>query len=717
MAITDAIVIIDNTQPYFFLNEKNIVQFYVQNLDTNTDISKVNCILKDAVTGKEIFNSTWVNQSPLPVSLITNENNGITSMNQKGPYECIIDLSTMIIIPTNENDLTVFLSHPLLLTLALVDEQATSAYSNGVLKTILYISNTVGYISQNENGSQNLISTPYIGPNYWPTDDSIQAQVDSSSGIITFKTTNPPLTTEGEKAWYTYIIATDTDIVLKPDTTYYLSKQLILSYNNEFDKIVYLVGERYFTWKAEYALKTVYYQFTSDDINLTRIVKPVIKPVADIDVKLLYPNNYYYFNFEYITSDLDSDALLSASYELSVNNEILQTVEKTFIENTEIWSIPIQAKLLEKAIDNQTSVLPLQFTINFTTVKGYSDTKVYNINITYDKNVFFDTLFTFSKITATADSNKGVNKISILLNKANNNITNESLTGHLQLFRKDLTANHSWELVQEITATLDGINDVQGFILEDIIAEPGKPYLYQATFYRQYFDGDTQSWITKYLNNTINTKEPVILLTDDIFLITKKGILRIAYNPELTQYRRNMVDQVTTTIGGAYPFVTRNGKQRHRTFSLGGLLSYNREKIQLYEAKEIKNYDSFAGNNETYLPRPIFESVFTQLPDAEYYKNLPNSNKEIVYEKEFRERVMDFLYSDNIMLFKSLQEGNIIVRLIGVSMTPNAQLNRNIYSFTSQAVEVMDNSVENCYNYFVIHPEAHMTISYEGQEV
>ena len=166
-----------------------------------------------------------------------------------------------------------------------------------------------------------------------------------------------------------------------------------------------------------------------------------------------------------------------------------------------------------------------------------------------------------------------------------------------------------------------------------------------------------------------------------------------------------MVDQVTTTIGGAYPFVARNGKQQHRTFSLGGLLSYNREKTQLYEAKEIRNYDSFTGNNEAYIASPAIETIFARLPDSKYYQHLSNTNREILYEKEFREKAMDFLYSDDIILFKSLQEGNIIVRLTGVSMTPNVQLSRNIYSFTSQAVEVMDNSVENCYNYFVTHAD------------
>lgn len=585
MAIKDAIVIIDNTQPYFFLNENNNVQFYIQNLSVDISSISADIILRNAVNGKELYNTQWSgdNYSSLPVSIVADTKIAQISETQHltGPYYCTINLQTLGIVPTDNIELKTFLQHPLILTIAVRTSDGVSSYSNGVIKSIITMPEINSYLSDQDN-------------------------------------------------------------------------------------------------KIE---------------------------IENIDSALLYPDNYYNFNFEYIAGELDTDTLLSASYKLLYNNDVLQNEEEYFNTHTQVWSIPIKANLLEKAIDSNSSNISLQFRIDFTTVKGYSDTKTYTVTIEYKREQFFDNLFKFTEIVASPDGNKGVNQVTITIEKDDANTEARSLTGHLQLFRKDLTANRGWELIQEISATLNGANESQVITLEDLIAEPGKPYLYSVTFYRQYFDGSTQSWITKYLKDTKTTQESTILLTDDIFLITKKGVLRIAYNPELTQYKRNMVDQVTTTIGGAYPFVTRNGKQRHRTFTLGGLLSYNREKTQFYEAKEIRNYDSFTGNNEAYITSPAIETIFTQLPDSKYYKDLSNTNREILYEKEFREKAMDFLYSDDIILFKSLQEGNIIVRLTGVSMTPNAQLSRNIYSFTSQAVEIMDNSVENCYNYFVTHAD------------
>lgn len=414
-----------------------------------------------------------------------------------------------------------------------------------------------------------------------------------------------------------------------------------------------------------------------------------------IDYTILYPDNYYLFKFSYIAGSGDNDSLLSATYSLTVGGKEIQKETEDFGLNTHVWDIPIKAQLLQEALNIKT--LTLHFVIQYVTTKGYIDTLTKDVKITIPDNAkLFDESFELKSIEAKPDSDKGVNIISVQYTGT------DALAGNMQLFRKDLTNTKGWELVYEFSTNL--INGGKDIVIEDLIAEPGKPYLYQAMFYRRYFDGATQNWITTYLKSYVEMTTPVVLVTDDIFLVTKTGILRIAYNPELTQFKRNMVDQVSTTIGGAYPFVTRNGKQRHRTFTLGGLLSYNREATTFYTADIIKQQDSY-GKREASSENKFADSTFTSFVTETNYTGLSNSVREALYEKEFRNKAMDFLYDDHIILFKSMQEGNIIVRLTSVSMTPNAQLNRDIYSFTSQAVEVMDNSVENCYEYFVIHAD------------
>ena len=59
-------------------------------------------------------------------------------------------------------------------------------------------------------------------------------------------------------------------------------------------------------------------------------------------------------------------------------------------------------------------------------------------------------------------------------------------------------------------------------------------------------------------------------------------------------------------------------------------------------------------------------------------------------EREFKLEVLDWLNNGKPKLFRSPGEGNYIVRLMNVSLTPNQQLGRMIYDFTCTAYEVQD---------------------------
>jgi len=43
------------------------------------------------------------------------------------------------------------------------------------------------------------------------------------------------------------------------------------------------------------------------------------------------------------------------------------------------------------------------------------------------------------------------------------------------------------------------------------------------------------------------------------------------------------------------------------------------------------------------------------------------------------------LYKNNVKLFRSATEGNILVKLMDISFTPNITLHRHIYSFSCTA--------------------------------
>ena len=64
--------------------------------------------------------------------------------------------------------------------------------------------------------------------------------------------------------------------------------------------------------------------------------------------------------------------------------------------------------------------------------------------------------------------------------------------------------------------------------------------------------------------------------------------------------------------------------------------------------------------------------------------------------------MIEFLEDGQPKLFKSLTEGNIIVRLMDVSLSPQTQLNNYIYSFNATAIEIDDINISNYFKYNIL---------------
>lgn len=65
-------------------------------------------------------------------------------------------------------------------------------------------------------------------------------------------------------------------------------------------------------------------------------------------------------------------------------------------------------------------------------------------------------------------------------------------------------------------------------------------------------------------------------------------------------------------------------------------------------------------------------------------------------ERDFREKVMEFLYDNTVKLYKSAAEGNILVKLTEISFTPNQELGGRVYDFSATATEIDKYSLQNC---------------------
>ena len=84
-------------------------------------------------------------------------------------------------------------------------------------------------------------------------------------------------------------------------------------------------------------------------------------------------------------------------------------------------------------------------------------------------------------------------------------------------------------------------------------------------------------------------------------------------------------------------------------------------------------------------------------------KDLTSEN--IMSERYFKLKVLDWLTDGNVKLFRSPTEGNYLIRLLKVSLKPEDKLGRMIHTFSATAYEIADLTYDNLVAYKIIRPK------------
>lgn len=120
-------------------------------------------------------------------------------------------------------------------------------------------------------------------------------------------------------------------------------------------------------------------------------------------------------------------------------------------------------------------------------------------------------------------------------------------------------------------------------------------------------------------------------------------------------------------------------------------------------------YDEGIKNN--FLDKKTFLKISNKHNPIEdkdaIYESYENYNKEnlvtkyndFIWETFFRNEVMKWLYENDVKLYRSATEGNIIVKLTDISFTPNQQLSRMIWDFSCTCTEVLPVTYNNLVKY------------------
>lgn len=270
---------------------------------------------------------------------------------------------------------------------------------------------------------------------------------------------------------------------------------------------------------------------------------------------------------------------------------------------------------------------------------------------------------------------------------------------------------------------------------------------------------------------------------EDCFLYDGKRQLKIKFNPNISSFKKDVLETKVDTLGSKYPFIFKNGQVEYKEFPISGLISYLSDEENLFLdynyvdnlqrekndqnllslVKVIPNQNDFYENDnytsyfvkvktpkkqnykflelEDYINcikteryNEVNEAVknaalsITNLKDKEQFNNIKqllsellktenrlyknlymqkskkkefksfNTNlisENIHLERQFKLEVLDWLTNGEPKLFKSPTEGNYIVRLLNVSLTPNDQVGRMIHTFNATAYEIADLSYDN----------------------
>lgn len=225
--------------------------------------------------------------------------------------------------------------------------------------------------------------------------------------------------------------------------------------------------------------------------------------------------------------------------------------------------------------------------------------------------------------------------------------------------------------------------------------------------------------------------EDIEVFFEYAYLYDGERQLKIKYNPKISSFKQNVLEQKTNTIGAKYPYIFRNGDVSYKEFPISGLVSYLSDEEELFMTsaelglenfeparqetsadaswKAQFNIESTDSEGHAFKPYAVSEK------DSEHYKisnsrqkttNLTDYN--VAAEQRFKLKVLDFLNNGKPKLFRSPEEGNYIVYLMNSSLAPNDTLGRMIHTFSTTATEIAD------YNYDELISQGLVSIKEDG---
>lgn len=260
-------------------------------------------------------------------------------------------------------------------------------------------------------------------------------------------------------------------------------------------------------------------------------------------------------------------------------------------------------------------------------------------------------------------------------------LTAPVLSGNYLLTRTSEKTNYTiWEELSYFLYSAEEFNNT--LIYTDFTIESGIKYKY--AFQQENSVGLRTSPTYEYGNN------PKSVNFEYSYLFAKNLQLRLMFNNQMSSFKHTVLANKSDSIGSKYPTISRNGHAYYAEFPITGLISL---KMDADETFFIQKEDGYYYQDELVIPIDKYK-------DNSFNQDLTYNN--IFIERIFREKVEEFLNNGECKLYKSPTEGNMIISLMNVSLSPKNELGRIIFSFSATAYEVLEFNLDNLNNYNLI---------------
>lgn len=256
-------------------------------------------------------------------------------------------------------------------------------------------------------------------------------------------------------------------------------------------------------------------------------------------------------------------------------------------------------------------------------------------------------------------------------------------SGSYQLLRTDSNSNYNNWITVYVFSSDDQFSN---WSYEDYTVESGVSYKYGIEKVNQQ----------SIRSRRVESATPISAFFEHMFLYDGQRQIRISYNANVSSFKEVISETKKTTLGRKYPVIMRNGTLQYKEFQITGLMSYLADPDELFMTKaELISKDTL---REEYMK----DHPYAEVPLAIFIESTDLSDLNIAAERVFCLELLNWLNNGKIKLFRSPTEGNYIVKLTNVSLSPEATTGRMLHTFQATASEVAEFSFAELVKYELV---------------